>query len=353
MTAITGSDVIIAAKVASTWGTAVTCGANDKMEVESFSQSTNPTELTANPIGSGQNMAADSQIGAESPGGEIAGLEHFNDSKKVLEAIFWQGASVVTWGATGAYSHSLTHCETWNSKYATIAQQLMVGSVLENATCAVTNLKLDYGNPPDYGRQSITYLANSRKTTGTTNTYSSLENCTLADTERLTVDRDDTFQINLQTDGALTTSHNLAITSLSIQYDKPQESSREIRGVAGNGIPTPSGTPPFAAMVTITLKEATDITFFTGYDAGTEYKATFTVTGGLIGGGVYKRIKRHFPRLKLVTDLQYGLQSSAANPMTVTFKCLVVPSSSSIPSGMFDRYPHVEVVNSRSTSFLA
>jgi hypothetical protein len=355
MTEITGSDVVIGFKVqaAASFGTATACGSSDKMEVESLSQSTNPSELTANPIGSGQNMANDSQVGAESPTVSIEKLEHFNDAGTVAEAVFWQGASVVTWGATGAYSHSLTHSETWNQKFGTLAQQFQVGSVMEHASCAVTGLKATYSDPPNYGKLAFELLANGRKTTGTTNTYSSLETCTLADTERLVVDRDDTFQINLQTDGALTTTHNLAVTNIEISYEKPQEHSREIRGTAGNGIPTPSGSPPFAATISFDLKRTTDITFFTGYTAGTEWKATLTVTGATIGGGVSKRIKRHFPRLKLVTDVDYGLATAAVNPMKVTLKCLVVPSSSSIPAGMFDRYPHVEIVNTRTTSLLA
>lgn len=355
MTEITGSNVVIAAKVqaVASFGTASACGTGDKMEVESLSQSTNPTELTANPIGSGQEMANDSQVGAESPTVSIEKIAHFNDAGVAAEAVFWQGASVVAWGATGAYSHSLTYNESANQKMLTLSQQLMVGSVMEHASCAVTALKAVYGGPPNYVKNSYELLANGRKTTGTVNTYSSLETCTLAHTERIVVDRDDTFQINLQTDGALTTSHNLAVSNIEIAYDRPQEHSREIRGVAGNGVPIPSGSPPFAATLTIDLLRATDITFFAAYTAGTEFKASIAVTGSLIGGGVYHSLKRHFPRLKLVTDIDYGLQSAGVNPMKVTFKGLVIPDGSSIPAGMFNRYPHVEYVNTKSTSYLA
>lgn len=349
MAEITGADTKIALVVAGTFGTEEEVGTGDQMEVESLSQSTNPEELSASPIGSGQLMQNDAQQGALSPSIEIEKIDHFNDAGVAAEAVFWQGESVMNMGSS-AYTHSFMR-SAFNQKWATLAHQLGSNTAAEFPSCAVTRLQLTYDNPPNYARKSISLIANDRDTAPTTNTYDVLQATTLADTERVVLQADDEFLINTRGGSALASpTDRIAITSIVIEYTAEQDFAREIKGSAGLGEPFPSGNPPFETTVTVTLRALEDATYFTAAAAGTEYKAQLTVTGSLIGGSQYKKWVRCFPCLKLIQDPQYGLTSPASNPLTLVFKALAV---SSAPSGMWSTYPYAMVTNGKSTAYLA
>jgi len=350
MTYITGANTYIALKVASTFGTAGSVSTGDKMEVESLSQSTNPEELTANPIGSGNIMANDSQQGATAPSISIEKIEHYNDAGVAAEAVFF-GTNNLNLAATGAYTHSFINNTTFNSKYLTAAMQYAASSVMEFPSCIVSRFAANYSNPPDYGRISMDLLANDRLHTGTTNNYAALAATTIADSDRVVLEPSDELLINLAADGALTTStHRVTCQSVSIELVKEQLAPREIKGSTGNGDFLPVGSPPFSGTVTVVLSKLEESTWFDRAVNGTECKAQLTITGPLITGSTYKKKVRCFPRLKLIQDPEYSLSSSGVNTVTLVFKCLV---ASSAPTGMISTYPYTLTTNTRSTSYLA
>jgi hypothetical protein len=355
MAKILGADTVIAGDVAGTFGTAASLGTGDKMEVESLSQGLNPEELTANPIGSGQVMANDSQMGKTSPGGTVDKILAFNDAGTAASAVFWGGVSVVTQAST--YAHSFTKCETFNSKWFTLATQYALSSVMEFASCAITAERYSYREPPDYSKHSFDFLGNDRKTASTTNTFAALETATVADSERVVLQVDDEFRIDVLSASALATGHKRSVKAVEIEYLAPQEHTREIRGsgATGNGQPIPSGSPPFECNVTVEFTSLDDVTFFAALEAGTEFQASLTITGSIITGAINKKITHYFPRLKIVTDPDYQLSSAGINPLTVRFKAL---TASTVPSGMIaassgGTMPHIVIVNGRSTSYFA
>lgn len=349
MAEITGADTKIALKVASTFGTAVAVSTGDQMEVESLNQSTNPEELSASPIGSGNLMQNDAQQGAVSPSIDIEKIDYFNDAGVAAEAAFWQGESVMNMG-NSAYTHSFMR-SSFNQKWVTLAHQLGSNTAAEFASCAVTRVQVTYENPPNYARKSLSLIANGRDTDPSTNTYNVLQSTTLADTERVVLQPDDEFLINTQGGSALASpTDRVAITSLVVEYIAEQDFAREIKGTAGLGEPFPSGNPPFDTILTVTFRALEDATYFNAAEDGTEYKAQLTVTGSLIGGSQYKKWVRCFPRLKIIQDPQYNLTSPSLNPHTVIFKAL---AASSAPSGMWSVYPYAMVTNGKSTAYLA
>lgn len=349
MAEITGADTKIALIVAGTFGTPEEVGAGDQMEVESLNQSTNPEELSASPIGSGNLMQNDAQQGAVSPSVEIEKIDYFNDAGVAAEAAFWQGESVMNMG-NSAYTHSFMR-SSFNQKWVTIAHQLGSDSSAEFPSCAVTRVQVSYENPPNYARKSLSFIANARDTDPSVNTNSVLEAATLADTERVVLQPDDEFLINTQGGGGLASpTDRVAITSFVVEYVAEQDFAREIKGTAGLGEPFPSGNPPFDTIVTVTFRALEDAEYFDAAEAGTEYKAQLTVTGSLIGGSQYKKWVRCFPRLKIIQDPQYNLTSPSLNPHTVVFKAL---AASTAPTGMWDVYPYAMVTNGKATAYLA
>lgn len=346
--ALTGANAITGLKVAGIYGTAATIGAGDKVEYDSFTPDEATEELTSLPLGSGQIMANDSQRGGTSPKYSMTGNMNFNDAKNVALAQMFGGASVAQI-ATGVYAHSILVNETANQKWITIGNEWISGSVLECASAAVTSVKFNSA-PVDYVKMAIEMLGNEFKIASTTNTFAGLETATVADSTRVVCDVDDEFLLNLQSAAALATgTDRRVISSYEFSYDRPQEHIREIRGAAGNGEPAPGSDIPLQVMVTLTLKELADNMYFTAHQAGTEYKARLTLTGGIAAGSTAYLVEYNFPRLKVVVPPQRPIANAGNNPVTVVLKALV---ASSAPSGMLSVYPYMRIVNTRSTAYL-
>lgn len=350
MTSITGAQSVITSKIGGTYGTANAVSMGDKMEVESLAFNRSPEELTANPIGSGNVMASDSQQGATTPVITVEKIENYDDSGTALEALFVGQDRVVNMGG-GSFMHSLIDTGTINSSFTTMAWQYAAQSVMEAASCVVTKLTHTYENPPNYGKVSIELLANDIIVESTTNSYANLASTTVRDSTRVVAQPTAEFLINGQSGSALVSpTHRYAITSLVSTRTKAQSSPREFKGSSGNGQPIPTGSPPYEATLTVTLKSLEDVTFFRAARAGTEYKASFTITDTtLIGNGNYRMIVRHWPRLKLVTDPEYGLSEAGINPLTLNFKCLVATSN---PTGMISTYPYALIQNSTYSGYM-
>lgn len=348
MTSITGSTTKIVATKATTFGTAVAATTGDQLEVENLTHTNNSEILQATPIGSGLDMQNDAQVGATSPTINISKIAGYNDAGVLLESLFFGGESVMNMGS-GAHFHSIVFNATRNVKGATIAFQGTSTDVFEYPWCTPTSLQVVADTPPDYVRHTITLLGNKRVITGATNTAGVMGNATVADSARVVVKPDDYFLINTQSGGALTNPTDVvSIKSFTAQYNYDAQHVQEIKNAAGNGLPVSSGNPPFNVTLTVEFRNLNDFTYFTAQDAGTEYKASLTVVGSLIGGSQYYTRVYAFPRLKILADPEYNLSTPGENPMTLTFQAL---AASSVPTGMVSKLPYILVKNTKSASY--
>jgi hypothetical protein len=154
--------------------------------------------------------------------------------------------------------------------------------------------------------------------------------------------------VNAQAGAALAAGDKVDVTNLEINFTYEQELVGEIRNSSGFGAPRASGTPPLTVEITATLKELDLPTWYTAYEAGTEYKAELLITGPVLGSTTYK-YRILFPRLKIVSDPQYNLSTPGINEHVVVFRALVATAA---PTGMPDIYPFIEITNERSTRYL-
>jgi len=348
MGSITGAATVIGLKKATTWGTATAIGSGDKVEVESLNQAENAEELTANPIGAGTSMATESRRGATSPTVEIETLMGYDNSALVAVGQFF-GTDTVNEepGGSGDYLHSFMFNETRNQAFVTAAFQAAsaVAGSIEFPSCVTTRVQITAENPPNYTRLGLSLLANEQELASATNTYTSLNSATVANSQRIVLQPDDQFLINAQGGGALSGSDKLNITSIDIALEYDQGFVAEIKGSLGNGTPVAVGDPPFQGTVTIRLKELSDLTYFTAAQAGTEYKAMLDIQDDT---SPY-RMRVYFPRLKIVEDPEYNLTTTATNEHVITFKCLAAASN---PTGMVDTTPFIVIKNEQSGAYI-
>jgi len=342
----TGATTFIGYDLGTVFDTAVQAGTGDQLQLESLEQSDNPTELSLNPVGGGVVMQNQSDVGASNPQVTISGPLGYNDAFMfpIAQA---QGREVVT-TVSGAQVHSMFFNLDRNLNWGTLAHHL------DSATCAeflnTTPTALGFTVAPnDYVKANATLLSTRRRISGTTNTAASLATTTQANAQRIIARPTDRFMVNLQGGGALVAGDKVDVTNLEISYSYEQELVGEIRNASGFGAPRSSGAPPLTWKITATLKELDLPTWYTAYEAGTEYKAELLITGPVLASNTYK-FRILFPRLKIVSDPQYNLSTPGVNEHVVVFQALVASTN---PTGMPSTYPFIEVTNDRATRYLA
>lgn len=350
MGAITGAQAKIGLKLATTFGTATTCTTGDRLDGVTLDANENATSIQVPVIGSGDLMLNNTDKGNTAPSATISGPAGYSDPKLVAVAQMFGGASFTNMSTY--YTHSITFNETANQKYLTLAWQAhsATAGAVEYPSAVCTRAAFNFPVPNDYMGLELDLLGDQYKIASTTNTYSSLDAVTAANSQRIVWQQSDELLINTQSGGALSSpTDRYTVESATLEYSRPQEHRPEAKGSSGNAVPVATGDYPFVVTLTCTFRTLADFTFFTAQQAGTEYKASLTQTGPTLGGSNYKII-HNLPRLKIVESPVSGLTEAGNNNLTVVFTGLV---ASSAPTGMLNRYPYILINSNRSTSLLA
>lgn len=352
MASVSGAKSNAILKVATTWGTAVSGGAGNKLKAE-ITPSFNVNELIAKQIGSGVSMAQYVTRGNIKP---TVGLKMDAGYRNCMDNIIAQfmgtsGAPSEVTAGQGDYKHTITFNSTLNSKYLTLAYDTGSATVLEFPTCATSKIGFSLSDAPGILEFSADLLANDVKGTSlaaATNTNASMASATATDTETINYAFEDLFRVNTASGAGLSGSDNYSITGYNFELMRPQEIMGEIKGSAGNGSPIESGL--FEGSLSVTVKSLEDHTYFGHWYNETALKCSLNIQGTQIGTGSNKGLTIYIPRMILVEEPSYALASEGINALTLKFRILAATAN---PTGMTSTYPYFEVINGLSTSLLA
>jgi hypothetical protein len=351
MASLSGAQTAAAIKIASTWGTAVSVGAGNKIAGE-FTANFGVEELNARTIGSGAYWLSNATRGRVVPTISFTGdLGYRNNCDVILAQMFGTAAapSEVT-GAQGDYKHTITLNTTLNAKYLTVVYESSSATVHEFPTCATRSVGFKSQSVPGYIDFTAEMLANNVVLSGPTNNNAAVIAATFTEgTAELTAcDYPDTYRQNTQSGGAVGGGDQYNITGFDLQIQRPQETIGEIKGASGLSAPT--ATSYLDGTFTVTVKELADHAMYTIWSAETAQKAVLNIQGTQIGTGTNKTWAIYLPRMLLVTEPQYALTTEGTNPLTLNFRLL---KASANPTGMSSTYPYFEVTNGLATSLLA
>lgn len=348
MAAITGAAAKMGLKKATTWGTAVACGAGNQFIAE-VSPSMNVQELTARAIGSGKYMDYDATIANFVPTFGLVGDFGYNNNWPLLFASFFQTAAISAelTSSQGDYRHTLTMA-TSLSTYLTLAYENTSTTTMEAPTASVRSIGLKTTSVPGYLEASGELLANTASLTSSTNTNATLANVTNPDSELVAARFTDDFYIETA-GGTISSADQYNVTGWQLDLQRPMEIIPEITNSAGNGVPRIEGL--INGTFTANVKELADTTYYTVWTAETIKKGQVICTGTQIGSGSYKSITVYMPKMKLIDAPDNPFTSAGINPLTLKFKLLVAASSESGMTGSL--YPYIEIINSRTTALLA
>lgn len=349
---ISGAQTKAGVKIATTWGTAVACGATNSFAGE-ISPSFNVSEITSRQIGSGAYMLSTATRGSVIPTISLTADLGYRNNCDVLLAQFMGTSAAPTEVTVGQsdYKHVITFNNTLNAKYVTLAFESTSATVMEFPTCAVQSIGIATTGVPGYLDFTAELLANTVELSSSVNTNATLANCTFSEgvPELVAVDLVDKFRTNAQTGSAVAGGDQYNVTGFNLALNRPQEIIPEIKGSAGNSAPL--STDLFDGTLSLDVKELADHAYYTIWSAETARKALIEIEGTQIGTGSNKKFSIYIPRMLLVTEPQYALTEQGTNALSMEFRLL---KAATAPTGMTgSTYPYFEIVNTLSTSLLA
>ncbi len=352
MASISGAQTKAGVKIASTWGTAVACGATNSFAGE-ISPSFNVSEIVSRQIGSGAYMLSTATRGSVIPTVSLTADLGYRNNCDILLAQF-MGTSAAPTEVTvgqGDYRHTIKFNTTLNAKFVTLAFETTSTTVMEFPTSAVQSIGIATTSVPGYIDFTAELLSNTVELSSAVNTNATLANCTFSEgtPELVAVDLVDKFRTNTQSGSSVAGGDQYNITGFNLSLNRPQEIIPEIKGSAGNSAPLSSDL--FDGTLSLEVKELADHAYYTIWSAETARKALIQIEGTQIGTGINKSFSIYLPSMLLVTEPQYALTDQGTNTVSLEFRLL---KASSFSAGMgSSTYPHFEIVNALTTSLLA
>ncbi len=352
MASISGAQTKAGIKIASTWGTAVACGATNSFAGE-ISPSFNVSEIVSRQIGSGAYMLSTATRGSVIPTVSLTADLGYRNNCDILLAQFMGTSGVPTEVTVGQgdYKHVITFNSTLNAKFVTLAFETTSTTVMEFPTSAVQSIGIATTSVPGYIDFTAALLSNTVELSSAVNTNATLANCTFSEgtPELVAVDLVDKFRTNAQSGSAVAGGDQYNITGFKFSLNRPQDIKPEIKGSAGNSAPLSSNL--FDGTLSLEVKELADHAYYTIWSAETARKALIEIEGTQIGSGANKRFSIYLPRMLLITEPQYNLTDQGTNAVSLEFRLL---KAASAPTGMTgSTYPYFEIVNTLTTSLLA
>lgn len=350
MPALSGKQKKIGIATGSTFGTAV--AATNLIPVDNFTMSKGSSRLEDNPAGINYAMLEDVDFGNINPSASIAMKLGYNNHWPFFAAQMFGTSPAPTEQTVGQgdYLHVMTlNITTLNAKYLTLAELSTSTLVREYPSAVVTDLVVNFNAPRSYVTSDISMLGNNLVLNSSTNTNAAGVGVgTIGTLNQAILELADSFLINAQAGAALSSpTDKVNITGLTVTYSKPQRTIPEAKGSVGNSDFVADGN--FSCLLAVSFKQLDDFTWFNAQAAGTEYKAKIIVDGAQIGTGLNNSLTLFFPRLKIVEDPEHNITGPGIDPQTVVFEALQATAS---PSGMSSVYPYLELVNTRSTTYL-
>ena len=349
LTGIQSKAVFKLGSTATAYGTAVAGGTGDRLRAQ-ISPNEQSQELAKNPIGSGLTMQDEVIAGRVTPVISLTMDAGYQNGADKLVAQFMGTAGTPTEQNVGEgdYLHSITMSAAPNPVYGTLAFEMTSAKVKEYPSCAVRSIATNFGSTNEIVQLSSELLANDIVYDSSTNTNATLASATSADADCVIVKLEDQFLLNAQSAGALSVSDQYNIVSYSRTITRPQEFSGAVKGSSGNGQPVASEL--VTGTLDVTLEALDDISKFDSWAAGDTFKCALIIEGSQIGAGDNKTWAEYCPRIKLVQAPKYNLTDSGYNQVTLNFMIL---EASAAPTGMSSTKPYFEIINTKSSAYIA
>jgi hypothetical protein len=356
--AISGREVTIAVKRATTWATPVVLGALDGLLVKTNGLVKTVVLLADQPLGTG--FETETNAGLNAMTGALGGEARYDGNEWLLLAMAMGAAGAPTQiGAVAAYSHTLQLTPGIAGLFGTLVQKMKSDLVFEWPTVKPGTFTLKGGKkiPTDF---SITVvgagLNQNADGGGGANTPDSLRSVTYRDKRnRMIMDENAYIRVNTQSDGALAASDQLYVAGFELTTTRPIEGDNVLDGT--DYITEPVGTGFLSISLKLMFPEFVDggaalIAAF-GANPPTPKKMEIYIRGPVVAGSVHYACLIQIPQAYLAAGIP-PIPGPGKIPHELTFQlteALTAPTGMTSPS--VTKPFAITLINARGTDFLA
>jgi hypothetical protein len=341
-----GREIIAAVKKATTWDTAVACGALNGILILSEAIKGGPAY---EPDESLQAWPKLGDLGAKKYEGDVTAAMRYRGLELFMALAMGTAGAPAQQGATAAYLHTLQLATNTDGKFATLAFD-KGQSVWEYAGAKVEGftLKGQAGKPIEL----IVHLICSdldRNVGAGTNNNTTMASVTIPDTQRRVHFRQATFRINSQATGALASTTDDIYPS-AFEFTFKRKLSRD--HVSGSDViqePLDDGQPE--VKLKLDFPKFTVDTYLDAWVAETYQKADIKFVGAQISGAYYYGVNIYFPNLKLI-NAEAAISGAGKIVHPLEFDCLGCDAAPTGMSGLTVPFK-AEIMNLLTTDILA
>ena len=339
-----GLEVKAAIKKASTWGTAVACGANDGVLLKGDSLKKSIEAIVDDSLG--QPYAENQDQGAIKAEGNLSAYLRY-DSLDVLLALAMGSTQAPTQqGGSAAYSNTIKLADTLDGLFGTLAVNKVV-NIFEYTAAKIAGftIKGETGKPLEIEFET---LCNDELITSAVNTLGTFANVTYAEKANRALFSQGVFRLNDQSGAGLVDGDKVSPVSFELSFKRKLKGEYVAGGSNKIDEPTNDGLPEIK--LKLTLPRYTATTYLTALGADTRKKMDIVFTGGLIAATYYRIFKLQFPHLALINAEAATEVGQIKHPLE--FECLATATAPTGMTGILKPF-QVDVINKRATSPLA
>jgi hypothetical protein len=333
------------AKKAATWGTAVAVGATDGLLLKGDGGlERKQPYIAAKELDTPFVQVGD--LGAVEPVDFAPSFTMRYDPGAIgvlLAQLFGTAGAPTKQGVTSAYKHTIKWADSNSGKFSTFVVE-RPGKILE--VPSAKPYKFSFGFSDGVLDCSIGLRGNNLIDNSVVNQATQVDALTYADRKNRIFFKQLTAKMNDQTGGALTaeTALPLSICSGDIEraLDAPFAAGSETMSEPEDG-PHPSGTLKLDFLRANAATQA----FFSKFTGETLQKLSLSFVGAVIETTYHFEFNLVFPQARIIS---YNSPLDDIIPVTVE---LAIEEAGTKPTGMDDTRPYLELVNARSTDYLA
>jgi|GEM_PF-3336053 len=333
---------------ASTWGTATAMGATRGLVIPNDGKPALKREYAPTDA-IGQVMPLDGDLGACEPvewdipfDGKCGFQYEAGALGSVVAGLFGASAAPAQQGGTSAYKHVFTWADEMTDFFTFATER--PGDIWEIPSCVPKKLTLKVGDGKVQG--SLSMVGNLLNNDSTVNTATEMDALTPAATANFVKFQHGVLWMNAQSDGALDSGDALVVSDFTIEFERLLD-IKTVLGGAYMGQPKETGYK-ITVKITLPYASATDVGYLTTFNAMTAQKMTVVFTGGVADDTTHYTMTLGFPRLKFSAPPDVALEDVIKNQLE-----FVAEEASAAPTGMSAVRPWMELINLRSSNYLA
>lgn len=336
------------ARKATTWRTAVALGANYGLNCKSIS-GFNPSRdlLVAQEVDSPLPFSGALNIYKPQDFTITSDMLYSPGALGTLIASLFGTAGAPAMSDTTAYTHTFQWANSNGGLFNTVAVE-MPGIIFECPSAKVLEWTLKSA-AQGLVQSEVKLRGNLIKDNSAVNTATQMDALTYNERDNYVRYEFQNVKMNAQSAGDVTGATALEVTSVEVSYKRTGHDGIAVSGYSDIAEPAEGGYPDLRVKLKFPHMDAVNRAFLATAIAETTQKMLIKYTHNVLAGAatVYYGMSLYFPRLRMLCPeanweeiVSYGIE-------------LIAEEATAAPTGMTYTRPYVQLVNKRSTDYLA